>query len=48
MLVGLFKLISFQQVINGQFRLVRVSTLEIIFLHFVAKHLRHQDTKTQR
>jgi hypothetical protein len=24
------------------------STLEIIFLHFVAKHLRHQDTKTQR
>jgi hypothetical protein len=25
-----------------------VSALEIIFLHFVAKHLRHQDTKTQR
>jgi hypothetical protein len=25
-----------------------ISTLETIFLHFMTKHLRHQDTKTQR
>jgi hypothetical protein len=27
---------------------IQVSTLVVIFVHFMAKHFRHQDTKTQR